>query len=40
MGYDSPEDMINSVKDISKDGYVKPEDRETFRNILAENGVV
>jgi len=40
MGYDSPEDMIKSVTDLSKEGYVNPDDRARFRKMLAEKGVV
>ena len=39
-GYDSPEDLIESVKDIGKDLYVHPEDRKRFLKIREEMGFV
>ncbi len=39
-GYDSPEDLINSMKDIGKELYVDKGRREEFLNILKEEGEV
>jgi two-component system, cell cycle sensor histidine kinase and response regulator CckA len=39
-GYDSPEAMIDDITDMAKQHYVHPEDRETFKRILAEQGYV
>ena len=39
-GYDSPEDLIESIKDIETDLYVHPEDRKRFLKIREEKGFV
>ena len=39
-GFDSPEEMINTRKDISKDAYYNPKDREDFLKMMEEHGVV
>jgi PAS domain S-box-containing protein len=39
FGFSSPQEMISSVKDISK-LYVDPADRETVKNILVAEGVI
>jgi PAS domain S-box-containing protein len=39
-GYDSPEELIKSVKDIGTQLYVYPEDRKKFLKIREENGFV
>jgi PAS domain S-box-containing protein len=39
-GYDSPEDMINSITDISKQFYVDPNRRQEFLNSVAKLGGV
>ncbi|OQB72804.1 MAG: Sporulation kinase E [Deltaproteobacteria bacterium ADurb.Bin135] len=39
-GYDSPQEMINSVTDIGKEIYVNPKDRERFKAICEEQGFV
>lgn len=39
-GYDSPEDMIQSVKNIARQIYVDPKDRARFKKILDEAGAV
>jgi PAS domain S-box-containing protein len=39
-GYDSPEDMIESVKDIAAQIYTEPSDREEFMRLLREKGEV
>lgn len=39
-GYDSPEDLINSVKDVEKQLYVRPEDRKRLVKLLHEQGYV
>jgi two-component system, cell cycle sensor histidine kinase and response regulator CckA len=40
FGYDSPEDMIDSVKDIRRDLYVNPSDQDIFKNNLESNGTI
>ncbi|HOV89520.1 MAG TPA: PAS domain S-box protein [Syntrophorhabdaceae bacterium] len=40
LGYDSPEEMIAAVTDIGKQHYVNPEDRETWKKIVQDHGVV
>lgn len=40
LGYDSPEEMIKSVADLSKNFYVNPERRAEFRRLIEENGNV
>ncbi len=37
-GYESPEDMIKSITDISTQHYVDPLDRETYKSLLDANG--
>ncbi|MCX5804317.1 MAG: PAS domain S-box protein, partial [Proteobacteria bacterium] len=39
-GYDTPEELINSVTDLATQMYVNPEDREIFKGILSKEGVV
>lgn len=39
-GYDSPEDMLNSVTDIRNQLYVDQDKRDEVRNILAENNQI
>lgn len=39
-GYDSPEDIIHSVTDMSRQVYANPEDRERFKEIMADKGRV
>jgi len=39
-GYDSPEELIESVKDIGTQLYVHPEDRERFKEIRDAKGFV
>ena len=39
-GYDSPEELIGSVQDISTQLYVYPEDRKRFMEIIDANGFV
>jgi two-component system, cell cycle sensor histidine kinase and response regulator CckA len=38
FGYDSPEEMIDSVKDIGEQVYVRPEERELFRGLIKASG--
>ena len=38
LGYDSPEDCINSVKDIGRQVYAQPENRAKYRGILEREG--
>ncbi len=40
FGYDSPEDVLASITDISKQLYVDPDDRKAFQRILEEQGRV
>jgi PAS domain S-box-containing protein len=40
MGYESPEAMVESVTDIRSQFYVNPDDRERFRHLLREKGMV
>ncbi len=37
-GYDSPEEMIRLVKDISQQVYANPDERKTVREALLKNG--
>ena len=39
-GYDSPEELINSIHDIAQQLYVNPQRREDFAQMLKEKGVV
>jgi PAS domain S-box-containing protein len=39
-GFESPEEMIASLTDISRQLYVHQEDRERYRRIIVEKGVV
>ena len=39
-GFDSPEELIRSCRDISHQIYAKPEQREEFKRLLEEHGVV
>jgi PAS domain S-box-containing protein len=39
-GYDSPQEMINSITDIGKEFYVNPRDRERFKGICEKQGSV
>jgi PAS domain S-box-containing protein len=40
FGFDSPEEMLASVRDIGRQLYVHPEERKTLIGILLEKGVV
>ena len=39
-GYDSPEELIESIKDIGTQLYVHPEDRERFMEVMKAKGFV
>jgi PAS domain S-box-containing protein len=39
-GYDSPDEMMSSIADISTQYYLNPEDRMRFKKIVEENGHV
>ncbi len=39
-GYDSPEEMIASINDFGKQVFVNPKDRERWRALLEETGVL
>jgi diguanylate cyclase (GGDEF)-like protein/PAS domain S-box-containing protein len=40
IGYDSPEEMMQDITNIGKQGYVNPEDRVIFKKNLEEHGAV
>ena len=40
LGYDSPEDLMESVKDIATQIYVDPSDRDEFIHLLKVQGSV
>lgn len=40
LGYDSPEDLIASVKDLARDIWFDPEERAIYGRILEEQGVI
>ena len=40
MGFASPAEMLALRRDIAKEGYVRPEDREEFKRLLAAHGSV
>ncbi|MEW6549432.1 MAG: HD domain-containing phosphohydrolase [Spirochaetota bacterium] len=40
LGYDSPEDLISSVRDISSQIYIYPEDRQRLLSLIEQNGTV
>ncbi|MDD5008677.1 MAG: PAS domain S-box protein [Syntrophorhabdaceae bacterium] len=39
-GYDTPEELIATVKSIKEELYVRPEERDLFRSLLHEKNVV
>jgi PAS domain S-box-containing protein len=39
-GYDTPEELIEGVADLSKQVYVNPEDRVRYTKLLEEKGIV
>jgi diguanylate cyclase (GGDEF)-like protein/PAS domain S-box-containing protein len=40
LGYDSPQELIASITDISQQVYVDPQSREEFKRLLREHGTV
>jgi PAS domain S-box-containing protein len=40
LGYDSPEEMVASITDISHQIYVDPQKREEMKRLLTEHGMV
>lgn len=40
LGYESPDDLIASITDISIEYYVNPEDRTHYKTVLQENGSI
>jgi diguanylate cyclase (GGDEF)-like protein/PAS domain S-box-containing protein len=40
FGYDSPQELLISITDISRQIYVDPKNREAFRLLMEEQGVV
>jgi PAS domain S-box-containing protein len=40
LGFDSPEELIRTRNDIERQGYAEPALRNTFKQMLEENGVV
>ena len=39
-GYASPAEMVSDIKDIGDEHYVRRQDREVFRRLISERGVV
>jgi PAS domain S-box-containing protein len=40
MGYDTPEQLINGIGDISTNVYVHPEAREEYKRLMQRHGIV
>lgn len=40
LGYDSPEELVTSITDISQQVYVDPKNREEFKRLLTKQGTV
>jgi diguanylate cyclase (GGDEF)-like protein/PAS domain S-box-containing protein len=40
LGYDSPQELVASITDISQQVYVDPKSREEFKRLLSEHGTV
>ena len=40
IGYDTPEELMKGVTDLSKQGYVNPEDRVRYKKIIEEQGII
>jgi len=40
IGYDTPEELMEGITDLSKQGYVNSEDRVTYKKIIVEEGVI
>ncbi len=40
LGYESPLELITSIKDVAEQLYVQPEDRDRFRDLLEQNGEI
>ncbi|WP_407175191.1 PAS domain S-box protein [Bradyrhizobium sp. STM 3562] len=40
MGYDTPEQLINGIGDVSKNVYVHPEAREEYKRLMQRHGMV
>jgi len=40
IGYDSPEELMKGITDLSTQGYVNPEDRIRFKKTLEEQGTI
>ena len=40
IGYDLPEELMKGVADLSKQGYVNPEDRVRYKKVLEEQGII
>jgi diguanylate cyclase (GGDEF)-like protein/PAS domain S-box-containing protein len=40
LGYDSPQELVASITDISRQVYVDPKSREEFKRLLNEHGTV
>ncbi|MCX8110654.1 MAG: PAS domain S-box protein, partial [Syntrophorhabdaceae bacterium] len=40
MGFDSPEEMVNSFSDIARQHYVIPGERDRYKRLLEENGFI
>jgi PAS domain S-box-containing protein len=40
LGYESPEELIESVSDVARELYEDPKDREEFARLMSQRGVV
>ena len=40
IGYDTPEELMEGITDLSKQGYVNPEDRTRYKEIIESEGVI
>jgi PAS domain S-box-containing protein len=40
FGYETPDELIDDIKDIEQDVYVNPEERSRFKKLFAEEGEV
>jgi PAS domain S-box-containing protein len=40
IGYDTPEELMEGITDLSIQGYVNPEDRVTYKKIIEDEGVI
>ena len=40
FGYDSPQELMETINDIGKQHYANPKDRNTFRNTIEAEGII